>query len=110
MSKNVFADLGFNEEEAAGLKLKSYLFMSLQEAIKNSMKKDGMNQTEVAVVIGADQAKVSKILKGKLDEFSIERVTEYMQKLGYDIHISTTPAPKERAGCVVMDKRELAGV
>lgn len=110
MSKNVFADLGFNEEQAAGMKLKSYLFMSLQEAIKNSMKKDGINQTEVAAVIGADQAKVSKILNGKLDEFSIERVTEYMQKLGYDIHISTTPTPKERAGCVVMDKREVAGV
>ena len=35
-------------------------------------------------------------MNGKIDEFSIERVTEYMQKLGYDIHISTTPAPKGR--------------
>jgi predicted XRE-type DNA-binding protein len=105
MSKNVFLDLGFNEEEAAGLKLKSYLFMSLQEAILNSKK----NQTEIARLIGADQPKVSKILNGKLDEFSIERITEYMQKLGYDIHISTSPAPKERPlGTVVMDKRELA--
>jgi predicted XRE-type DNA-binding protein len=102
MSKNVFSDLGFNEEEAAGLKLKSFLFMSLQEAIKNSKKK----QTEVADIIGTDQAKVSKIVNGKLDEFSIERITEFLQKLGQDIHISTAPAPKERAGTVVMDKRQ----
>ena len=104
MSRNVFLDLGFNEEEAAGLKLKSYLFMSLQEAIANSKK----TQTEIAKLIGADQPKVSKIINGKLDEFSIERITEYMQKLGYDIHISTSPAPKERpVGTVVMGKRKL---
>ncbi len=104
MSRNVFLDLGFNEEEAAGLKLKSYLFMSLQEAIENSKK----NQTEIAKLIGADQPKVSKIINGKLDEFSIERITEYMQKLGYDIHISASPAPKERpVGTVVMGKRKL---
>lgn len=106
MSKNVFLDLGFREEEATGLKLKSYLLMSLQEAITNSKK----TQAEIAALIGADQPKVSKIMNGKLDEFSIERIAEYMQKLGYDIHISTKPAPKERPlGTVVVDKRKLVG-
>jgi len=37
-------------------------------------------------------------------------VTDFLQKLGQDIHISTSPAPKERADTVVMDKRELAEV
>ena len=104
MSKNVFRDLGFSEEEAAGLKLKSYLFMALQEAIRHS----SMTQKEVAETIGADQPKVSKILNGKFNEFSIERITEYTQKLGYDIHIRTAPAPKSRSiGTVIMDKRQL---
>ena len=102
MSKNVFQDFGFSEEEAAGLKLKSYLFISLQEAIKASKK----NQTEIAEIIGCDQPKISKIVNGKFDEFSIERITEYKQKPAYDIHISTSPAPKERAlGTIVMDRR-----
>lgn len=105
MSKNVFLDLGFNEEEAAGLKMKSYLFMSLQEIIRSS----GMTQIEVANTIGADQPKVSKILNGKLNEFSIERITEYLQRLGHDIHISTVPCPVERkVGTVVMHKSKLA--
>ncbi len=103
MSKNVFQDLGFSEEEAAGLKLKSYLFMSLQEVIRTSK----MTQKQIAETIGTDQPKVSKILNGKLNEFSIERITEFMQKLGYDIHISTMPAPKDRLGTVVMGKRKL---
>lgn len=106
MSKNVFLDLGFSEEEAAGLKLKTYLFMSLQEAIEKCDKK----QVEIAQILGTDQAKISKILNGKLDEFSIERITEYMQKLGYDIHIGTSPAPSNRKGTVVLNKRELAGI
>jgi predicted XRE-type DNA-binding protein len=107
MSKNVFLDLGFDEEEAAGLKLKSYLFMSLQEAITKSRKKQG----EIAALIGADQPKVSKIMSGKLDEFSIERITEYMQKLGYDIHISANRAPKGRSqGTVILDKGKLVEV
>ncbi len=77
--------------------------MSLQEAIAHSKK----SQSEIAELIGADQPKVSKIVNGKFDEFSIERITEYMQKLGYDIHISTSPAKGNQHGRVVMDKREL---
>lgn len=104
MSKNVFLDLGFNEDAAAGLKLRSYLFMALQEITRNS----GMSQIKLAEIMGADQPKVSKILNGNFREFSIERISEYLQKLGYDIHVSTTPCPPERTvGTVVMDGREL---
>lgn len=100
MSKNVFSDLGFSDEEAAGLKMKSYLFMALQEIIRAS----DMPQTQVAEVIGTDQPKVSKILSGKFDEFSIERITDYLQRLGYDIHLSTVPCPPDRqVGTVVME-------
>ena len=104
MSKNVFLDLGFNEDEAAGLKLRSYLFMALQEIIRKS----GMSQMKVAEIMGADQPKVSKILNGNFSEFSIERITEYLQKLGYDIHVNTVPCPPGRkVGTVVMDTREV---
>lgn len=107
MSKNVFQDLGFSEEESAGLKLKSYLFMALQEIVRRS----GLSQKEIGEIIGADQPKVSKILNGKFSEFSIERVTEYLQKLGYDIHVGAVPCPKERqVGTVVLDKPVFAGV
>lgn len=104
MSKNVFLDLGFSEQEAAGLKLKAYLFMSLQDA----MQKSGKKQTDLAKLIGTDQAKVSKILNGKLDEFSIERIADFMQKLGYDIHIGASLAPADRPAKIVFNKGDLA--
>ena len=79
--------------------------MALQEIIRNS----NMSQTKIGEIMGADQPKVSKILNGNFSEFSIERISEYLQKLGYDIHISAVPCPAERrVGTVVMDNRELA--
>lgn len=107
MSKNVFLDLGSSDEEAAGLKLRSYLFIALQEIIRKSK----MTQGEIAELIDADQPKVSKILNGKFNEFSIERVAEYLQKLGYDIHIGAVPCPPQRHhGTVILDKPKLAKV
>ena len=101
MSKNVFSDMGFSEDEAAGLQLKSYLFIALQEAITHS----GMTQAEAAKAMGADQPKVSKIVNGKFNEFSVERVIDYLQRLGYDIHISAVPCSRRRKiGTVILDK------
>jgi predicted XRE-type DNA-binding protein len=105
MSRNVFEDLGFSEEEAAGLKLKSYLFMALQEVIRDS----SMTQKEIARIVGTDQPKISKIVNGQFDEFSIERITQYLQRLGYDICISAVPCPPERdLGTVTLDRKRKA--
>lgn len=102
MSENVFLDLGFEEEEAAGLKLKSLLFILLQESIKSK----GLTQAEIAKKIGTDQPKVSKIVNGRLGEFSIERIASFLQKLGNDIVIGAIPHKEEDSiGSVVLDDR-----
>ncbi len=97
--------MGFSKKEAAGLKLRSYLFMALQAIIYKS----GMSQAKISQIMGADQPKVSKIKNGNFSEFSIERITEYLQKLGYDIHISAMPCPPGRKiGTVILDNSDLA--
>ena len=88
-NKNVFLELGHNDERAAGQVLKSYFFMALQEIIQKSE----MTQAEIAELIGADQPIVSKIMQGRTDLFAIERVVNYVQKLGYNIHVSFEPCP-----------------
>jgi predicted XRE-type DNA-binding protein len=87
MTNNVFLDLGFEEEEAAGLRLRSFLFMALQQAIKKS----GMTQKKISEIIGTDQPKISKIINGKFSEFSTDRIAFFLDRLGYDIEISATP-------------------
>ncbi|ESX99151.1 XRE family transcriptional regulator [Mesorhizobium sp. LNJC399B00] len=49
-------------------------------------------QREVATIIGADQSKVSNILRGKIKDFSIERLLRFLLALGtdFDVHLSPT--------------------
>ena len=88
-SGNVFVDLGFDAQEAEELTLKAHLFHDLQDAINGCT----LTQVEIARRLGTDQSKVSKILRGKMSDFSIDRITSYLLKLGWDIRIDAHPAP-----------------
>lgn len=92
-SGNVFIDLGFSDQEAAELTLRAKLFHCLQDAIRRSK----LTQVQTAVKLGIDQPKVSNILRGKMSDFSIERITNYLLKLGYDIRIEAHPATNKTA-------------
>ncbi len=96
-SGNVFLDLGFSEEEAAALTLKSLLFGTLQAALKSTPG----TQTEIAERLGIPQPKVSDILKGKMAGFSIERIANLLLKLDYEIGLDARPAPPGCRGRVV---------
>jgi predicted XRE-type DNA-binding protein len=105
-SGNVFIDLGFNEQEAEELLLKAHLFHNLQDAIRESK----MTQVEVARLLGTDQSKVSKILRGKMSEFSIDRITSYLLKLCWDVRVEAHPAPtKAIRGRVLTDVKKKPG-
>ena len=88
-SANVFLDLGFDAQEAEELLLKSHLFHRLQDAVRASK----MTQVEVARLLGTDQSKVSRILRGKMSDFSVDRITSYLLRLRWDVHIEAHPAP-----------------
>lgn len=102
-SGNVFNNLGFDAQESEELLLKSYLFHDLQDAVRASK----MTQVEVAKILGTDQSKVSKILRGNMSEFSMDRITSYLLKLGWDIKIETRPAPNSaiRGRAIVKAKK-----
>ena len=46
-------------------------------AISRHVQAAGMSQTEAAEALGIDQPKVSKLLRGRLDEFSLDRLVSY---------------------------------
>lgn len=83
-SGNVFADFGFpNPEEADA---KSDLAILITSIIKHRK----LTQAKAAKLMGIDQPKVSKIMKGLLSEFTIERLMNYLVMLGFDIEIKAT--------------------
>ena len=89
-SGNVFRDFGFPNPEERDVK--SDLALIISSVIKNRR----LSQKQAAKLMGIDQPKVSKIVKGLLSEFTIERLMKYMVLLGIDIEIS----PKESRALV----------
>ena len=79
---NVFADLGFKkaDDELA----KARLVAAIARAIKRRRFK---NQSEVAAALGIDQPKVSKLLRGHFADYSIERLLNFLTRLGFDVKI-----------------------
>lgn len=99
-SGNVFKDLGFSDEEAAELTIKSLLFDALQKALLEA----GKTQSELAKIIGAPQPKVSDIMKGKISGFSVERIANYLLKMNYNIIIDVEPAEKGKMAEVIPNR------
>lgn len=96
-SSNVFADLGLpNPEERLA---KSQLVQRISEIIKERK----LTQTKAGEILGIDQAKVSKLVRGRLSEFSTSTLLEYLTRLDQDIEIVVRPKPssKEAASLLV---------
>ena len=89
-SGNVFADLGLPDADLLLAKA------DLAIAITASLRERGLKQAAAAELMGVDQPKVSAITRGRLDDFSLERLMLLATRLGQDIEIRLTPNPEPR--------------
>jgi predicted XRE-type DNA-binding protein len=80
-SGDVFADLGVRLDRGERLKV------DIAIEISDIIARRGLTQAQVAEIIGADQAKVSNLTRGKLKGFSLDRLLQYVSRLGYDIDL-----------------------
>jgi predicted XRE-type DNA-binding protein len=80
-SGNVYADFGFHNPVEA--KAKADLAILITGIIKDK----GFTQKLAAELMGIDQPKVSKIMRGLLSEFTLERLMKFILALGLDIEI-----------------------
>ena len=88
---NIFGTLGFPDAEE--LKAKAQLVIRIIQIIEER----GLKQVEAAEIMGIDQPKVSQLVHGKLDGFSMERLYRLLNALGIDIEIVVKPMPKSRS-------------
>ena len=77
-SGNVFADLGFEPGEAAILQMRAKLMSDLREYIQSS----GMTQAECAERLGIARSRVSDLVRGKWEEFSLEMLITFEARVG----------------------------
>lgn len=78
---NVFRDLGFSAEEAENLRIRSELMARLARVIEER----GLTQAEAARVFGVSQPRVSDLVRGKIDLFSIDTLVNLLAKAGLQV-------------------------
>ena len=88
-SGNVFADLGF--PDAKELKLKVRLAVEVNRVLEERQ----LSQDKAAKVLGIRQPHVSELVRYGLDRFSVERLMDFLTRLGKDVEIRIAP---RRAG------------
>ena len=82
-SGNVFRDLGFAAEEATNLKVRSDLMIRLSKLI------DGreLTQAQAAALFGVTQPRISDLVRGKIDRFSIDTLIAMLGHAGVKVQI-----------------------
>jgi len=81
-SGNVFADLGVKNPEEALVKAR------LAHVISEAITARGMTQADAAAFLGIDQPKISRLVRGQLAGFSLDRLFRFVTLLGSDIKIT----------------------
>lgn len=84
-SGNVFADLGVPEPDEALLKA------DLAIRVTQLIEERGLTQQEAAVVLGITQPYVSKLMRGQLRGFSVERLLRFLVALDQEIDVVIRP-------------------
>ncbi len=83
-SGNIFIDLGFPEEEAANLLMRSNLMMMLKDAIENR----DWTQQRAAKELGVSQSRVSDLFTGQIHKFSVDMLMKWLNRVGKEVVVS----------------------
>jgi predicted XRE-type DNA-binding protein len=86
--RDVFRDLGFSPDEAAYLKVRSELMVKLQKAITAR----GLKQADAARLLGVTQPRVSDLMRGRIDLFSIDTLVDMLARLGIRTKLVLLPS------------------
>ena len=82
-SGNVFVDLGFDPVEATVLQMRTNLMSDLRLYIE----KQKLTQAQAAKRLGIAQSRVSDLVRGKWDMFSLEMLITLEARLGRTVRV-----------------------
>ncbi|MBA3726419.1 MAG: XRE family transcriptional regulator [Armatimonadetes bacterium] len=84
-SGNVFTDVGFPPAEAAHLLIRTDLMLQIERVLKAQR----LTQAKAAKVLGVTQPRVSDLVRGRVDLFSIDTLVEMLARLGVSVTLRT---------------------
>ena len=84
-SGNVFADMGFPREEAAHLLIRTDLMIQLTGLIAER----GLTQKQAAKALGVTQPRISDLVRGRIELFSIDTLVDMLSRLDVAVTLKT---------------------
>ena len=82
-SGNVFRDVGFSGEEAENLRLRADLMIQLARLIDARR----LTQARAARLFGVTQPRVSDLVRGRIERFSIDGLVEMLGRAGVRVSL-----------------------
>ena len=84
-SGNVFKDLGFAPQEAQQLGIRAGLMAEIGKLIEAR----GLTQKEAAALLRVSQPRISDLVRGKIERFSIDTLVEMLGHAGIGVRFTT---------------------
>ena len=89
-SGNVFSDLGFEPEEAEHLRIRSSLMISVRKLIEER----SLTQAQAAELFGVTQPRISNLVRGRIDLFSIDTLIDMLARAGIKVEVTFSESPQ----------------
>lgn len=89
-SGNVFEDIGVRHPE------ESLVRAELAKQIAEIIKKKALTQSQIGNILGIDQPKVSKLVRGRISGFSSDRLLGFLTAMGCDVRIEVKATKRSR--------------
>ena len=84
-SGNVFSDLGFDRDEAEHLRIRSELMGTVRQLLQDR----GLTQREAAQLFEVSQPRVSDLVRGKIELFTIDTLVDMLAHAGVRVEVRT---------------------
>jgi predicted XRE-type DNA-binding protein len=84
---NVFRDLGFGAAESENLRLRSDLMIELSKLITARR----LTQAKAAAMFGVSQPRVSDLMRGRIDRFSVDTLVAMLGSAGLRVRLVVKP-------------------
>lgn len=93
---NVFADLGFDQEEASRLQAESRRIIAEKLAIKERLMDEisqwityrNLKQADAALILGVTRPRVSDVINKKTPKFTVDALIDMVTRTGKNIQLS----------------------
>jgi predicted XRE-type DNA-binding protein len=84
-SGNVFIDLGYSPEEAAILQMRA----DLMDRLRKFIETEKITQVDAAKILCVSQSRVSDLIRGKWERFSLEMLVTLATRAGMNVSLKT---------------------